>query len=47
MAQLPSIVQDPSSDLTATFVPSAGMVCTSLSDGAWSCSVNVAGCRPT
>jgi len=34
MAQLPSIVlKDPSSDLTATFVPSAGMVCTSLSDG--------------
>ena len=34
MAQLPSIVlKDPSSDLTATFVPSAGMICTSLSDG--------------
>lgn len=34
MAQLPSIVlKDPSSALTATFVPSAGMVCTSLSDG--------------
>ena len=33
MAQLPSIVlKDPSSNLTATFVPSAGMVCTSLSD---------------
>jgi aldose 1-epimerase len=33
MAQLPSVVlQDPSSPLTATFVPSAGMVCTSLSD---------------
>jgi galactose mutarotase-like enzyme len=33
MAQLPSIVlKDPSSALTATFVPSAGMVCTSLSD---------------
>lgn len=34
MAQLPSVVlKDPSSALTATFVPSAGMVCTSLSDG--------------
>jgi galactose mutarotase-like enzyme len=34
MAQLPSIVlKDPSSAVTATFVPSAGMVCTSLSDG--------------
>ncbi len=34
MAQLPSItLKDPSSSLTATFVPSAGMVCTSLSDG--------------
>ena len=34
MAQLPSIVlKDPSSALSATFVPSAGMVCTSLSDG--------------
>ena len=34
MAQLPSVVlTDPSSELTATFVPSAGMVCTSLSDG--------------
>ncbi|MDQ1319188.1 MAG: aldose 1-epimerase [Actinomycetota bacterium] len=33
MAQLPSIVlKDPCSALTATFVPSAGMVCTSLSD---------------
>lgn len=33
MAQLPSItLKDPSSNLTATFVPSAGMVCTSLSD---------------
>ena len=34
MAQLPSVVlKDPSSALTATFVPSAGMVCTSLSEG--------------
>jgi galactose mutarotase-like enzyme len=34
MAQLPSVVlKDPSSALTATFVPSAGMICTSLSDG--------------
>ena len=34
MAQLPSVVlKDPTSALTATFVPSAGMVCTSLSDG--------------
>jgi len=34
MAQLPSIVlKDPSSAVTATFVPSAGMVCTSLTDG--------------
>lgn len=34
MVQLPSIVlRDPSSALTATFVPSAGMICTSLSDG--------------
>jgi galactose mutarotase-like enzyme len=34
MAQLPSVVlQDPSSPLTATFMPAAGMVCTSLSDG--------------
>jgi len=34
MVQLPSItLKDPSSALTATFVPSAGMVCTSLSDG--------------
>ena len=33
MAQLPSIVlKDPSSALVATFVPSAGMVCTSLTD---------------
>ena len=33
MAQLPSVVlRDPSSALTATFVPAAGMVCTSLSD---------------
>ncbi len=33
MAQLPSVVlRDPASALTATFVPSAGMVCTSLSD---------------
>jgi len=33
MAQLPSVVlKDPSSPLTATFVPSAGMICTSLSD---------------
>jgi aldose 1-epimerase len=33
MAQLPSVVlEDPTSALTATFVPSAGMVCTSLSD---------------
>lgn len=34
MAQLPSVVlKDPDSTLTATFVPSAGMICTSLSDG--------------
>ncbi|WP_328350449.1 aldose 1-epimerase [Mycobacterium sp. NBC_00419] len=34
MAQLPSVVlTDPTSALTATFVPSAGMICTSLSDG--------------
>ena len=34
MAQLPSVVlKDPASTLTATFVPSAGMICTSLSDG--------------
>lgn len=34
MAQLPSVVlKDPSSDLSATFVPAAGMVCTSLSYG--------------
>jgi len=34
MAQLPSVVlKDPSSALAATFVPSAGMICTSLSDG--------------
>jgi len=33
MAQLPSaVLQDPTSALTATFVPSAGMVCTSLRD---------------
>lgn len=33
MAQLPSaVLQDPTSALTATFVPSAGMICTSLSD---------------
>ena len=33
MAQLPSIVlEDPSSALTATFVPFAGMICTSLTD---------------
>lgn len=33
MAQLPSVVlRDPSSPLTATFVPSAGMICTSLAD---------------
>ncbi|WP_319436991.1 aldose 1-epimerase [Mycobacterium sp. RTGN5] len=33
MAPLPSVVlRDPSSPLTATYVPSAGMVCTSLSD---------------
>jgi len=33
MAQLPSIVlKDPSSALVATFIPSAGMVCTSLTD---------------
>ncbi len=33
MAQLPSVeLRDPSSPLTATFVPSAGMICTSLSD---------------
>ena len=33
MAQLPSIVlKDPPSALVATFVPSAGMVCTSLTD---------------
>ncbi|MGY4710919.1 aldose 1-epimerase [Mycolicibacterium sp. CBM1] len=33
MAQLPSVVlHDPSSPLTATFVPEAGMICTSLSD---------------
>ncbi len=33
MAQLPAVVlKDPSSALSATFVPSAGMVCTSLSD---------------
>ncbi|WP_167107157.1 aldose 1-epimerase [Mycobacterium sp. DL592] len=34
MAQLPSVVlTDPTSALTATFVPSAGMICTSLADG--------------
>ena len=34
MAKLPSVVlKDPASTLTATFVPSAGMICTSLSDG--------------
>lgn len=34
MAQLPSVIlADPASELTATFVPSAGMICTSLSDG--------------
>lgn len=34
MALLPSVVlRDPSSGLSATFVPRAGMVCTSLSDG--------------
>lgn len=33
MAQLASVVlRDPSSPLTATYVPSAGMICTSLSD---------------
>ena len=33
MAELPTItLHDPSSPLTATFVPTAGMVCTSLSD---------------
>ncbi len=33
MAELPAVVlKDPSSRLTATFVPSAGMICTSLSD---------------
>lgn len=33
MAELPSVVlHDPSSPLTATYVPSAGMVCTSLAD---------------
>lgn len=33
MAELPSVVlRDPSSPLTATYVPSAGMICTSLSD---------------
>ncbi|WP_179466474.1 aldose 1-epimerase [Mycolicibacterium vinylchloridicum] len=33
MAELPSVVlKDPSSPLTATYVPSAGMICTSLSD---------------
>ncbi|APE17056.1 aldose epimerase [Mycobacterium sp. WY10] len=33
MAELPSVLlRDPSSPLTATYVPSAGMVCTSLSD---------------
>jgi galactose mutarotase-like enzyme len=33
VAQLPSVVlKDPSSPLTATYVPSAGMICTSLSD---------------
>lgn len=33
MAQLPSVVlRDPSSPLTATYVPSAGMICTSLAD---------------
>lgn len=33
MAQLPSVVlRDRSSSLTATYVPSAGMICTSLSD---------------
>ncbi|MEZ0358548.1 aldose 1-epimerase [Mycobacterium sp. SA01] len=33
MAELPSVVlHDPSSPLTATYVPSAGMICTSLSD---------------
>ena len=35
MAELPTItLHDPSSPLTATFVPTAGMVCTSLSDDA-------------
>lgn len=34
MAQPPSVVlTDPASALTATFVPSAGMICTSLADG--------------
>ncbi|OYN78602.1 aldose 1-epimerase [Mycolicibacterium sphagni] len=33
MAELPSVVlRDPSSPLTATYLPSAGMLCTSLSD---------------
>ena len=33
MAQLPSaVLHDPDSALEATFVPSAGMVCTSLRD---------------
>jgi aldose 1-epimerase len=33
MVQLPSVVlKDPSSPVTATFVPAAGMICTSLSD---------------
>ena len=33
MAELPTTtLHDPSSPLTATFVPTAGMVCTSLSD---------------
>lgn len=33
MAQLPSaVLHDPTSTLTATFVPSAGMICTSLRD---------------
>src|SRR6478736_10252152 len=33
MAELPSVVlRDPSSPMTATYVPSAGMICTSLSD---------------
>ena len=33
MVELPTItLRDPSSSLTATFVPTAGMICTSLSD---------------